>query len=111
MGHAVVRTLCPQWGHKGTLLKPSRCGRAAYFTCISACQRKIVWNMIPRDALQIRGSARQITLGIVTKVYFPLGDSDLTTASRVNQAGRTEMVSLERWWELALWLWGLARQG
>lgn len=67
--------------------------------------------MIPWGALHIQDSARQITLGIVTKLYFPLGDGDLTVAIRVNQEGRTKMTSVKRWWELALWLSGLARQG
>lgn len=45
--------------------------------------------MIPQDALQIQGSAGQITLGIVIKLYFPLGDSELVVVvSMVNQPSR-----------------------
>lgn len=44
--------------------------------------------MIPQDALQIQVSAGQITLRIVVKLYFSLGDNELVVASRVNQPSR-----------------------
>lgn len=52
---------------------------------VLALARRGFWTTFPWDALQIQGSAGQLTLGIVTKLYFPLGDRGLTVASMVNE--------------------------